>query len=272
MSRQSMRMLFLGDLVGEPGMAMLHKWLPTLRDKYNVQAVSLNGENAAKNAKGISPELVKEIKELGVSVITSGNHVWRNRKIYSVLDEKDILLRPANYPSCCPGQGYRVFEVGNHTVAVISVQGRVFMHDDLDCPFRTTESLLAMLRTKTNIIFIDFHAEATSEKRAFACYFDGKVSGIFGTHTHIQTSDNRVMPKGTAYITDLGFSGALNSSLGIIPEIIIEKFLTQMPALFKVDKQGPFSLQGIVVDVNTDTGRATNIERVSVEDDELVVK
>jgi metallophosphoesterase (TIGR00282 family) len=258
--------MFLGDIVGTPGVAMFEEWVPKLKKKYKIDTVVVNGENAAKNGRGITSELAKHLYEHGANAITSGNHVWANKKIYSFIDESDFLLRPANYPSICPGKGYTIINVNGVSVAVVSLQGRVFMHEDLDCPFRTMETLLSLLATKTNIIFVDFHAEATSEKRAMACFLDGKVTGLFGTHTHIQTADEQILPHGTAYITDLGFSGALHSSRGVENNIILQRFLSQMPAQFKIETEGPMVMEGVWVEVDVKTGKALTIERIRVSD------
>ena len=264
-----MRLMFLGDLVGPPGVAMFEKWVPRLKTEHKIDTIVVNGENTTKNGRGISADIVKQLEQAGADVITSGNHVWANKKIYSFFDDSDVLLRPANYPSSCPGKGHKIFTVNNLTVAVISLQGRVFMHEDLDCPFRTVESLLTLLRSTTKLIFVDFHAEATSEKQAMRHFLDGKVSGVFGTHTHVQTADERILPDGTAYITDVGFAGALNSALGVDQQIILNRFLTQMPAHFKVEKKGPMVMNGIWVDVDDKTGKATHIERINVIDEEI---
>jgi metallophosphoesterase (TIGR00282 family) len=262
----TLRLMFLGDLAGTPGVEMFEKWMPQLKKKYNIDAVVVNGENAAKNGRGISAEIATHLHELGASAITSGNHIWANKKIYSFIDENSFLLRPANYPSICPGKGYTIISIGGSSVAIVSLQGRVFMHENLDCPFRTIESLLSLLAHKTNIIFVDFHAEATSEKRAMASFLDGRVSGLLGTHTHIQTSDEQILPAGTAYITDLGFAGARNSSLGVENNIILNRFLSQMPVQFKIATEGPMLIEGVWVEVEIKTGKALNIERIRIID------
>jgi len=265
--KKKIRILFLGDTQGEPGVAMFKKWTPILKEKHKIDAIFVNGENSAKNGKGITPELVKEFKKFGASVITSGNHVWGNKKIYSLIDDKnEILLRPANYPSVCPGRGHIIIDVDGVDIAVINIQGRVFMAEDLDCPFRCVESLLTFLKNRAKIVFVDFHAETTSEKQAMLHFLNGKVSGLFGTHTHVQTADERITEEGTSYITDLGFAGALNSSLGVEYNIILNRFLTQMPAQFKIEKNGPMTLNGVWVEVDTETGNAVHIERVNITD------
>ena len=262
--------MFVGDVVGQSGQAIFQKWVPKLREKHNVDAIIVNGENVAHNGRGILKKQINFFKHLGVSVVTSGNHIWDQRDSYQdITDFSDFIIRPANFPSACPGKGYTTFDLNGITVAVINVQGRVFMHQHVDCPFKTVESLLTMLKTKTNIIFVDFHAEATSEKQALAFFLDGKVSGIFGTHTHVQTADEMILPGGTGYISDIGFCGAVYSCLGVKKEIVIKKFLTQMPQRFKVEKEGPYALQAIIVDVDFDTGKTSKIERLYIVDEEV---
>ena len=262
----ALRFMFIGDLIGQPGQDVFSKWLPRLKEQYKIDAVIVNGENSAKNGIGIMPKNMKFFKEAGVSVVTSGNHVWKHKEIYNYLNENTDLIRPANYPAGCPGKGYSFFDINGYTVAVLNLQGRVFMHEDLDCPFRAAESLLTFLRSKTNIIFIDFHAEATSEKQVLGSYLDGKVSGFFGTHTHVQTADERILPNGTGYISDLGCSGAVNSAIGMKSEIILKRFLTQMPSRFAVETEPPFSINGVWVEVDTVSGKTVKIERINIVD------
>ncbi len=268
---QSKRFMFLGDLAGEPGVAMFLKWAPRLKEKHKIDGIIVNGENVAKNGRGITPDLANILKDAGADVITSGNHIWAKKKIYDFLDEKSFLIRPANYPSSCPGKGYSIFNVNNIPVAVVSLQGRVFMGEDLDCPFRTVESLLKMLSSKCKIIFVEIHAEATSEKLALRYFLDGKVSGLYGTHTHVQTADDMILSSGTSYITDLGFAGALNSSIGVESEIILQRFLSQMPILFKIDTRGPMIMCGILVEVDINSGKTLRIERIKIVDEEIDV-
>ena len=269
---QVLRFMFIGDVVGVPGQTVFQKWAPRLKDKHKIDAIVVNGENSAKNGKGITPKLMEFFKHCGVSVVTSGNHIWQNREIYSYLDEKSDLIRPANYPSACPGKGYSLFEVNGHMVVVINLQGRVFMREDLECPFKTIESLLIFLQTKTNIIFVDFHAEATSEKHILAYFLDGKVSGIFGTHTHVQTADERILAGGSGYITDLGFCGAVNSAIGMKADTVLQRFLTQMPTRFSVEDNPPFQISGVWVEVDIKSGKTLKIERINVVDEEFSVK
>lgn len=265
---KNLKLMFFGDIMGHSGQQVFQKWNHRLKEQYDVDAVIVNGENSAKNGKGISPKDVEFFKDNGVSVITSGNHIWKDKKIYNYLSEHRNLIRPLNYPPACPGNGYSIFELHGFQVAVVSLQGRSFMHDNIDCPFRAMESVLTYLKLKTNMIFVDFHAETTAEKQAMAYFLDGKISGLFGTHTHVQTSDERVLPLGTAFITDIGFCGAVNSIIGMEKEAVINKFITQMPARFIIETKPPFVINGICVKVNPETGKAIDIERIKIIDEE----
>jgi 2',3'-cyclic-nucleotide 2'-phosphodiesterase len=269
--KKKLRFLFIGDVVGEPGKALFAKWVPRLKEKFNIDAVIVNGENSAKNGRGLMPHDFEFFKESGASVVTTGNHIWAHKKIVQYIQENETLLRPANYPSGAPGKGYVVFDIEGIPVAVINVAGRVFMKENLDCPFRAVESLLTYLKGKAKIIFVDFHAEATSEKKVLGFYFDGKLSGVVGTHTHVQTADERILPNGTGFISDLGFIGATNSALGVNKSIVTEHFITQMPNAFKVETTGPFSINGAWMEIDIETGKALHIERVSIIDDEFTV-
>lgn len=233
--QNKLRIIFLGDLVGQPGRAMFEKWARRTKEKYKADAMIVNGENSADNGRGITPQIASFFLSHGADAITTGNHVWAHKNVHEHLNDNDKLLRPANFPHTCPGKGYTFINVNGHQVAVVSLQGRVFMHDLIDCPFRTIESMMPLLNSKTKTVFVDFHAEATSEKQGMGFFLDGKVTGVFGTHTHVQTADERVLPKGTAYITDLGFAGSMNSMLGMRKEAIIEKLVKQMPVRFSVE-------------------------------------
>ena len=266
-----LRILLLGDVVGTAGQAMFQKYAPRLKKELHIDAIIVNGENSSQG-RGITSKIVHFFKEYGADVVTSGNHIWHNKEIYSYLPACQDLLRPANFPSGVPGVGVTTFMCKNNTVAVINLQGRVFMKEHIDCPFRAAESLLTYLRYKTPIILVDFHAETTSEKMAIAHYLSGKVSAVVGTHTHVQTADERILPGGTAFITDLGMAGSLNGMLGMKKEPIIENFLKQMPVRFSEDTQPPFVLSGVWIDIDTNTGHAVAIERVRVIDNELTVE
>ncbi len=271
MKNNNLRVLLLGDVVGLPGRTMFQKYSATLREKHDLDAIIINGENSGSMGRGISSRIVHFFKHNGANVITSGNHIWYNKEIYNYLSAHTDLIRPANFPNECPGSGVTTFEVKGFIIGVINLQGRIFMRDFVTCPFRAVDSILTYLKTKTSIIFIDFHAEASSEKMGLAYYVDGKVSGFVGTHTHIQTADERILPKGTAYITDLGMGGALNSMIGMKKEPIIRNMITQMPEKFVVDCEGPFVLSGVIIDVDPTTGHAVAIERVRIIDTDLQV-
>jgi len=265
----TIRVLFIGDIVGRPGRDMFKKHIEAVRNKYAIDGLVVNGENSSSRGRGITPKGVAFFKECGVDVITSGNHIWDAREIYPYLASNSDLLRPANYPSDTPGVGVTTFSCKGVPVAIINIQGRIFIKDDIDCPFRTVESLLTYVKSKTSVIFIDMHAEATSEKIGMGLYFDGKVSGVVGTHTHVPTADERILPNGTAYITDLGMTGALNSMLGMKKGPIMHRFLTQMPMRFEVEDQGPMVMYGAWIEVDTYTGKATKIERITVVDERI---
>lgn len=263
-----MRFLVIGDIVGRPGRRAIRKLLPRLLAETGAEMVIANGENAA-GGNGITRAVAMELFGYGIDVLTMGNHVWDQKEALTLLDEEPRILRPANYPAGAPGRGWAVFRSrGGGEVAIINLSGRVFQAH-LDCPFRLADRLLEELALRTPVILVDFHAEATSEKQAFAWYLDGRVSAIWGTHTHVQTNDARLLPGGTAYITDLGMTGPRDSVIGVKKEIVIKKFLSQMPVRFEV-AGGPVQLDAIVLDVDPETGHAQHIRaiRYFLEDDE----
>lgn len=267
----SVRILLIGDVVGKTGIVMFQKHIHRLREKYRVDAVIVNGENSASGGRGITPREMKFFKHCGVDVVTSGNHIWDRKEIFSYLNENRDLLRPANFPQGAPGVGVVLFNCHDLRIGVVNVQGRVFMREHVDCPFRAVESLLTFLKPQTNIIIVDFHAEATSEKMSLAYFLDGHVSAVVGTHTHIPTADARVLPGGTAYVTDLGMVGALNGMLGMKKESIITKFLTQLPSRFEVETEGPAMMSGVCVEIDCKSGKAIAIEPIYVVDHEISV-
>lgn len=266
----TLSILMVGDIVGCAGRTIFERHINDLKKNHKIDFVIVNGENSAHGV-GITPRIADNFLKAGADVITSGNHIWHKKEIYQYLATHTELLRPANYPSGVPGLGHTLVHKFGVSYAVINVMGRVFMREDLDCPFKTTETLLMYLKDKTPLIFIDIHAEATSEKQAFASYFDGKVTAIFGTHTHVPTADERVLPCGTAYITDVGMAGAVNSLLGMEGRPVIQRFLTQMPVKFTVEMKPPYVLNAVLVKVDRISGRAQSIERLAVYDSTQVI-
>lgn len=257
-----MRILFVADVIGSPGRKTARGLLRLVRQEVRADAVVLNGENSA-GGFGITPEIVRELLDLGVDVITSGNHVWDKKEILPVLGSEPRLLRPANYPPGNPGGGVAVVEIGGVRLAVLNLQGRVFM-PPIDDPFRTTDCLLEQLHGRADVFVVDFHAEATSEKQAFGRYLDGRVAAVVGTHTHVQTADERILPKGTAYLTDLGLTGSLGGVIGMKAEISIERQLLQARGERMQPADDELHLQGAVVEVDVAAGRARSIERLNV--------
>lgn len=257
-----MKILFIGDIFGQPGRRIVKEALPALREEFAPDLILANGENAAAGF-GITPGLVEELLDLGIAVLTSGNHIWDRKEITPYLTEHPDgrLLRPANYPSEAPGRGLHVGKTHEGVeYAVMNLQGRVFMAP-LECPFRTADNLLRTIPPSAKIRIVDIHAEATSEKLAMGWYLDGRVTAVLGTHTHIPTADEMVLPGGTAYITDLGMSGPYDSVIGIEKETVIKKFLDQMPARFEV-ASGDVRLCGVLIEADPETGRAVSIQRV----------
>jgi len=266
---QTVKVLFFGDVVGLPGRIMFQKHVNKLKEKFGALAVVVNGENSNHNGRGITSKIAKFFKHNGVDAITTGNHVWDQNDVQNYLDKHEDLVRPANFPDECPGKGYYVFHCDGLNIGVINIQGRVFMREDLSCPFKKADEVIAEVRKKTNLIFVDFHAETTAEKVALAYHLDGRISGFVGTHTHVQTADERVLPKGTAFITDLGMAGALNSSLGMKLGPIISRFKVQMPHRFTVETKPPMMMSGVCIEVDRRTGKAVSIERFYIVDEDI---
>ncbi len=255
-----LNIFFVGDVVGKPGRRAVRELLPSIIDECAIDLVIANGENSS-GGFGITPEIAEELVDLDVDVITSGNHIWDNKSIIDYIDGKAWLLRPANYPSGVPGVGSGIFETPvGLKVGVINLQGRVFM-DPVDCPFRKGDEIVEAMKKKVSIIIVDFHAEATSEKVAMGWFMDGKVSAVIGTHTHVQTSDERLLLKGTAYMTDAGMTGSVDSIIGVQVDKALKKFLTKMPQKFETAKKN-VQLQGVVVSVESESGEAVGIKRV----------
>jgi len=250
--------LFIGDIIGRPGRNAVRAFLPGLREKYAPAFVVANGENAAGGV-GITEEIGRDLFGL-VDVLTSGNHVWDKKEALPYLDKEHRLVRPANYPPMNPGRGWTVAaDARGRKLAVLNLQGRVFM-EAIDCPFRAADEIVAKLRAETAAILVDLHAEATSEKQAMGWYLDGRVSAVVGTHTHVPTADERVLPGGTAYITDVGMAGGGDSVIGIGREEAIQKFITGRPHRFEPAKDGLF-LSAVHIEIEAATGRAVSIVR-----------
>ncbi len=263
-----MKILLIGDIVGRPGRVIVERMVPVLREERAIDLVIANCENAAGGA-GITPSIADDLFRVGVDVLTSGNHVWRKREAFDLLKLDHRVIRPANYPHGAPGSGSTIVEtLTGQKVGVLNVMGRVFM-EPLDCPFRSAESELARLKLVTSVIIVDMHAEATSEKVAMGWFLDGKVSCVFGTHTHIPTADERILPQGTGFITDVGMTGPYDSVIGRRVDQILERFLSNIPNRSEV-AEGNIQLRGLLVDVDPNTGKALNVERVTKMLDEVV--
>ena len=262
-----MKLLFIGDIVGQPGRNAVKMLLPKLRERHALDFVIANGENSA-GGSGITSRIAAELFDDGVAVITSGDHVWDQKEVMELIVNEKRFLRPLNYPAGTPGQGSGIFEISNlksqisNRIAVLNVQGRTFMQPPLENPFLLAAEEVKRLRQRTKIIFVDFHAEATSEKIAFGRFLDGQVSAVVGSHTHVQTADEQILSNGTAYLTDAGFTGPHDGCLGREIEPVLKKFLTGMPQRFEVAKNRVL-LNGAVIEIDDATGKAIKIQRVA---------
>lgn len=252
-----MKVLFIGDIVGSVGRKALQLNLKQLKSKLNPDFVVINGENAA-SGRGITEAIARDFFELGVHGITMGNHTWDNKDIFQFIESESRLIRPANFPIGTPGKGYTVLKNGNKKLAIINMQGRTFL-PPIDCPFHKADEILEELKGVTNQILFDFHAEATSEKIAMGWHLDGRVSASVGTHTHVQTNDYRILPNGTAYITDVGMCGSHEGVLGMERDAVLYKFTTQLPARFIVD-EGKWQFHAVFIQTDDDTGKAKSID------------
>jgi len=258
----SVKVLFVGDIVGRAGRRAVISLLPSLRERHRVDICIANCENAA-GGFGITPEITRTLLNLGIDVLTSGNHIWDRREIVEFISTEPRLLRPCNYPEGLPGRGVAVVSApGGTLVGVINLSGRVFL-DPLDCPFRTADREIKAIQDQVNVIVVDFHAEATSEKMAMGWYLDGRVGAVIGSHTHVQTADETILPQGTAYITDMGMTGPINSVIGMEKDVIIERFLSGLPHRFEPAK-GKAAFSGVIVEADPQTGLASAIERIHV--------
>ncbi len=254
-----MNILFVGDVVGRLGRRTVQSLLPTLRRETSAQLVVANGENAA-GGRGLTLSTAEELFDAGVDIITSGNHIWEHREIYPILESESPIIRPLNYPPGAPGHGL----VLRDGTAIINLLGRTFMGPDTDCPFRAADAALASLQGAA-VVIVDIHAEATSEKAALAWYLDGRVSAVIGTHTHVPTADARILPKGTAFVSDVGMVGPLNSIIGMEVEPIVERFLTQLPTHFSPVERGPAVFNSVLLEIDETSGRALRVERIDRE-------
>lgn len=251
--------LILGDIIGQPGCRAVLTSLKSLIRKHRAAMVVVNGENAAEGF-GITPETAVSLLSTGADVITTGNHVWQERAIYDYLEQEERILRPGNYPGSSPGHGFHVANIRGTPIGVMNLQGRVRM-SSIDCPFRKARDILRQIKSKCSGVIVDFHAESTEEKEALGLYLDGDVSVVFGTHTHVQTADERILPNGTAYITDVGAAAPSSSVIGFDSGISVKRSLTQVP-IRNVVAETPATIHGIVVDIDSDTGKAESITRI----------
>jgi len=256
-----MKILFIGDIIGAPGRDVVRHLLPELKASIQPTLTIANGENSAAGF-GLTSKVMAELFQSGIDVLTSGNHIWDKKQIIEHMDKEPRLLRPANYPDETPGHGWAIYEpkLGQPKIGVINLEGRVFMHP-LDNPFVIAKKIIEQIKKETPIIFLDFHAEVTSEKRALGWYLDGQISALIGTHTHIQTADEEVLPMGTAYLTDAGMTGGRDSIIGVEKDDVIKRFLTHMPTRFTPAKNDCW-LNGAVVTIDPGSGKALSIERL----------
>lgn len=252
------RVLFLGDIVGRAGRHAVQQCLPFLKREFAPDIVIANGENAAGGI-GITAEIATQLLGYGIDVLTTGNHAWKEKAVYTYLDAEPRILRPANYPPGAPGRGWAIYPAGEHQLGVVNLSGRVFM-DLVDCPFRAIDAILEEIQRTTPLVLVDFHAEATSEAQALGWYVDGRCSAVIGTHTHVQTADARILPQGTAYITDAGMCGALDSVIGMQVEQVVQKFRSQLPVKFEAARGRP-AVQGVYIEIDAGNGRACQIQR-----------
>ena len=261
------RLLFIGDIVGRPGRELVRRGLAALVERHKIDLVAANVENAAAGF-GVTPDIADDLLELGVHVMTGGNHTWDKKEIIPYFQDHPRLIRPANLPPGAPGRGVHVTHTSSGvSVAVINVMGRVFMIP-IDDPFRVVLDEIEAVRKEARVILVDFHAEATSEKIAMGWHLDGRVSAVVGTHTHVQTADERVLPRGTAYITDVGMTGPHDSVIGVERSSIVQRFMTALPQKFETATENP-RLNGAIITADETTGRATAIERVSLSADDI---
>lgn len=255
-----MNILIIGDIIGKPGRHAVHNCIGRVKTDYSIDFTVANGENLA-GGTGIQPDSFKALVETGVEVVTSGNHIWSKKEVKEILGRDPRLLRPHNYPQENPGSGLGLYDCKGTPIAVLNLMGRVFMYP-IDCPFKAADRALSEIKGKAKIVIVDMHCEATSEKRAMGWYLNGRVSSVTGSHTHIMTADEEILPGGTAYLTDIGMSGSPNSVIGMKQQQVLSRFLTGAPARFEVSEELPYLFQAVVVSVDKETGKATKIERI----------
>jgi metallophosphoesterase (TIGR00282 family) len=255
-----MNILLIGDIIGKPGRHAVHNCIGKVKTDYSIDFIIANGENIA-NGTGIQPDSFKTLIDMGVDVVTSGNHIWSKKEVKEILGRDPRLLRPHNYPSENAGTGLGIYDCKGTPIAVLNLMGRVFMYP-IDCPFKSADKAIEQVQGKAKIIIVDMHCEATSEKRAMGWHLNGRVSSVTGTHTHVMTADEEILPGGTAYLTDIGMSGSPNSVIGMKQQQVLSRFLTGAPARFEVSEELPYLFQAVVVSVDKETGKATKIERI----------
>ncbi len=253
--------LFIADIVGRVGRRLVSEKVEYLRKKFEIDFIIANGENAAGGI-GLTSDIAFQLFQNGVDVITSGNHIWEKKEIYPSLDREKRILRPLNYPEQTIGHGFCVMEREGASIAVVNLEGRHFMRP-VDCPFQALNRLISSLKKQTNCVIVDFHAESTAEKQALANYFDGRVSAVLGTHTHVQTADEQILPGGTAYITDVGMTGAYRSIIGFDIPSSVSRFVSMMPVKLNPAKEDP-RLQGVILSIDPQTGKGVRIQRLSL--------
>lgn len=260
-----MKVLFIGDIVGSPGREMVFDYLPRLKKKWSPDIIIANGENAA-SGRGITKAIYEDLLFAGVDIITMGNHTWDQKEIFDFIDDAEYLIRPANFSEEAPGKGMTTISRNGVTLSVINLHGRTFLppHDD---PFAKATQLVEQAKQISPLVFVDFHAEATSEKIAMGWHLDGKASVVVGTHTHVQTADERILPEGTAYLTDAGMTGPYDEILGMEKEAVLYRFQTNLPTRFEVPKKGRTQLSGLFVELDDQTGKALQIERILINGD-----
>jgi len=260
LDKQNVNILFIADIIGKPGLDIVRRYIDEIKKKHQIDFCIANGENGA-GGKGLTEIIAQEYYRIGINVITSGNHIFEKNKIFRFLNENNRILRPINYPLSNYGHGSLIASTKDGTkIAIINAQGRTFMYP-IDCPFKAISEEINRISHITKIIIVDFHAEASAEKIAMGWYLDGKVSAVIGTHTHVQTADERILTKGTAYITDVGMTGPYDSVIGLKKEIAIERFIKQIPIRYQVAEADPHFC-GVVIKINKNNGKASHIERI----------